>query len=78
MQRINRNGGVSSQRMAIVLLFLLLVTTTVDAQDGDAGIEAATELVTGYFGTAQYDPGDQARTENIHGNLQDRMEPFRA
>lgn len=53
MQRINRKGGISSQRMAIVLLFLLLVTTTVNAQDGDAGIEAATELVTGYFGTAQ-------------------------
>lgn len=53
MYRINRKGKVCPSRKAIVFLILLMVATTVIAQDGEAGIQKATDMVKLYFAKAQ-------------------------
>lgn len=54
MHKINRKGSVCPPRKVIVFLILLMIVTTVMAQDnGEAGIQKATDMVKGYFGKAQ-------------------------
>jgi peptidoglycan/LPS O-acetylase OafA/YrhL len=54
MYKINLRGRLCPSRKAIVILILLLVVTTVViAQDGEAGIQEATDKVKLYFAKAQ-------------------------
>lgn len=53
MKRMNKNAVTRFAKTYGFTLTLLLIASYALAQDGDAGINAATGLVTQYFGTAQ-------------------------
>src|SRR5690349_19913955 len=53
MYKMNRKGKVCLFRKAVVCVILLTAVVTVMAQDGEAGIQQATDMVKGYFGKAQ-------------------------
>jgi hypothetical protein len=53
MFKINRKGIVCPFRKSFAVLVLLLVVSTVIAQDGEAGIQQATDMVKLYFAKAQ-------------------------
>jgi hypothetical protein len=50
---ICRKGKVCSFRIVIVTIILLMVVNSVLAQDGEAGIQTATDMVKLYFAKAQ-------------------------
>lgn len=53
MSTICRKGKLCSFRIVIVTILLLMVVNSVLAQDGEAGIQTATDMVKLYFAKAQ-------------------------
>ncbi len=53
MKRMDKNATGRHAKIYTITFCFLLVASYASAQDGNAGINAATGLVTGYFGTAQ-------------------------
>jgi hypothetical protein len=53
MYKISRRESVCSFRKALVFLILLFAVTAVVAQNGEAGIQQATDMVKLYFAKAQ-------------------------
>jgi hypothetical protein len=53
MSTICRKGKLCSFRIVIVTIVLVMVANSVLAQDGEAGIQTATDMVKLYFAKAQ-------------------------